>query len=196
MANFGISTVQDACVVLQAPTTRQVGVLYLASSDGSVYKLDLSDAVVTPHRTALGVVHHVAKGERPPSPSALNFTFVNDHVRPAVDNTAYTVEVGTTIRFRYTVNGVECGGAFSGFKVTSVMELMRAVGNELHRVYDKVHDMVEVAAARGVELEEDASRNQVAEAERIHQAELRRKNLSAVNPMIRAKKITKGFGAR
>lgn len=71
---------------------------------------------------------------------------------------------------------------------------MKTLVSEMHRAYDKINDMTETSRARGLDLEEDERTLDLAAMERMQQADLRRRNLSAVNPTVRAKKVAKGFG--
>ena len=199
MTNYGISLNPNRCCLLQPPTGRTPGCLYLVLDDQNVWKLELNDPVITPHRTSLPASAPAPKDKTTsPSVASLNFDFVSEHIRSAIDSNSFALtEVNhPSVEIKYTINGVQCEGTLTGFSPCSPAELVKTVSKELHKTYGKLSDIQDLATSRGIELNIETTTNDIAMVEKIQQAELRRKNLSTVNPTIRAKKVTKGFGSK
>ena len=188
--SFGasISKNQDACVLLQPASAQQSGTLFIVSDLNKVVRLELTETVVSLHRTSLGLEDPLTKGA---SANVLNFTFVNEHLRKAINTNSYAITAESRLNLTYTINAVTAQAELSGFVPCNALDLMRVVTRELHRAYDRMHDMTETAESHGIQLEEPEI--DIATVERMHQAEARRKNLSAVNPNMRAKTVSKGF---
>ena len=193
--HFGASISQKNGLVLQPATGRQPGVIFLVSEPQGCYKLELTDTAFTPHRMALNLAPDTSKNEKEMSSVTLNGLFVNEHMKLAIDKGSFRVHDDLSVTLTYNISGIEYVGLLKGFSQCSFLEMLRGVASEIHRAYDRIHDMIETAANRGLDLKENDT-DEVVEAERIQQAELRRKNLSAVNPMMRAKKVAKGFGSK
>lgn len=204
---FGVSFPKipdETCVLLVPPLGRQVGIMFLVDRI-NVWKLDLNDTVLSEHRNNLGITYEPAKKvSKGPvtSESVLNYEFVHDHMKQAVNALDYTIQVHDhetlSVDLKYTVNHVVCRSSFSGFSPSNVIEIMRNVSRELHRVYESIHDIKEIASAQGIDLTTISGNGakDLSVIEKLQQAELRRANLSSVNPNVRSKKVTKGFGGK
>lgn len=204
---FGVSIPKvpaESCLLLAPPLGRQTGEVFVIHVS-RVWKLELTDDVLSEHRNKLGITYEPAKKVAKPhtnSEAVLNYEFVHDHVKPAVNALDYTIYLSEdgppSVDLKYTVNHVPCRSDLAGFTTTTAIELMKTMSKELHRVYDVVHEMKETASAQGVDLStvNSSAGNHLAVVEKLQQAELRRANLSSVNPNMRSKKVTKGFGSK
>lgn len=196
MATFGISLSGAKSCILQPPSGKNPGALYLVL-DQETWKLELSDQIITPHRTALPVQSASSNSDKSLSVSSVNFEFVTELLRSAIDSNSFTLTNNpASVKIKYTINGVACEGDLSGFAMCHPVEIIKCMAKELNRMYGKVSDIQELATSRGIELSVETTKNEVALVEKIQQAELRRKNLSTINPNLRAKKVTKGFGSK
>lgn len=204
MAQFAVSFQagnegEPVSLVLQAPSARTPATIFLVTDSRGAFRLDLVEHVIAAHRAALPITDHIRKAEKSASTSVLlNFEFVNEYTRAAVSNGSYSVTTtqDPVVSMKYVITGVKCTSDLAGFKRCSIMDLMKTLGSELNRAYDRINDMIETSRARGLDLEEDERTLDFAAMERVQQADKRRKNLSAVNPTVRAKKVAKGFGSK
>ncbi len=204
---FGVSLPKvptDVCVVLAPPLGKQLGSIFIVDRI-KVWKLDLTDSVLSQHRNKLGIPYEPAKkiAKLPtPSEAVLNYEFVHDHMKSSVNTMDYVIEVPDegppSLELKYTVNHVPCKSSFTTFTLSTATELMRTVSKELHRAYDSMHDLRETASAQGIDLTtvNGHGSNDISVIEKLQQADLRRANLSSLNPNARSKKVTKGFGSK
>jgi hypothetical protein len=196
---FGLS-VQSAgrvAVILQPPTDTVKGVVFVMKEE-KCWKLELNDTVVTPHRTLLNIPESVPKGETPPSATIANYTFLNGPVKEAVGKGCFDVmfEDEPTLALRYSICGAEYSGKFEAFIQCTCLEMVKAMTNELNRVYTDVEFMLKDASDQGLTMELKSEKIDPIQAQKIREMNMLRKHVSAANPLVRAKKVQKGFGSK
>ena len=106
---------------------------------------------------------------------------ITPEIKRAIETGKYTVSDSPSV--------CVCGENFLDFVPCTSLHLVQILGSELSRSYGKLHDIIEEAKAQGAVFCE----TKPVSNEKIHSAEIRRKNLSSINPNVRAKKVTKGF---
>ena len=157
--------------------------------------MDLTDRTVTPHRESLSISEPSIKGVSQ-SEAQLNYEFIQGPMKDAINDNKFTVRENRAVSFKYLVGGITCTGELQGFVPSNPLDYAKQLDKELHRVYDRLHDIHEQAYGAGVTLSGEAHEGGPQQVEKIQQAEVKRKNLSVVNPMMRAKKVQKGFGGK
>ena len=197
---FGLSckSTDQLSVILQPPTDVLKGTLFVMN-DERCWKLDLSDSVVTPHRTALKVPENVPKGESAPSATVANYLFVNGALKDAIGKGSYEVRIENdqvTVSPSYLIGGAEFSGSFTTFVPCGSLDAVRCMINELNRVYNDVEILMKEATEQGLTMELKSERVDPIQAQRIKEMNMLRKHVSAANPLVRAKKVQKGFGSK
>jgi hypothetical protein len=185
-------------VVLQPPSDKNKGFLFVVR-DAEVWRLDLTDSLVTQHRINSGIPDKTQKGEAPPSAAVANYTFINDILKDSINRGAYSIEIPADIPFvhcKYIVTGVEYDGLFKEFFRSSHFELLKTAVTELNRIYGDVEGLIKEGADQGLSLELKSEKLDPLKAQKIKEMTLMRKHVSAANPLVRAKKVQKGFGSK
>lgn len=197
---FGLSLLSGdkQGLILQAPTERSKGNLFVLK-DEKAWRLELAESIVNNHRSLVGIPEHVAKGEAPVSSNIANYNFVNEVLKNSVNSGSYTIDFndeGPAVRLKYLFTGVEYTGTLQGFITTSMIDVIKATIVELNRVYNDVEGLLKDAADQGLTLELKSEKIDPLKAQRIKEMSMMRKHVSAANPLVRAKKIQKGFGSK
>ena len=181
--------VADRGLVLQPANGKNPGSLFLVDNLG-VDRIDLTDSVITSLRTELHVPPTDA--EKGMSNSALNYAFVNDIMKAAIESNSYTI-TDNVVTFRFMINGVQYSGSISGFRPSGFIDVLRTLTKELHKQYDSVTDMIKTAREKGIELELESTTTDFDIAEQMRKKQLTAKYFSSVRPGVRSASVKKGF---
>jgi len=207
-SEFGLSVTRDGkfCVILEPPIGRTLGKLLLGNlNNNTAHVLSLTPEVLSDHRSKLGVPEsqQFKQLQSGASANVMNYHFAHEILKPAVNTGSFTIDasdIGTVspqVDFKYIINGITCTASFSLDKITNFPDITKILIGEIHRCYDRMNEMKEIATGHGIDISlNESALTDIATIERVQQAEARRRNLSAVNPTQRAtKKIAKGFGS-
>jgi hypothetical protein len=186
---FGLSVQSENALVLQPAVGRAPGVLFLVSED-QTYRLDLNDAVVTPHRTELNVPSTTSN--QTATSGAMNYAFVNETMKTAIDSNSYSV-ADNCVFFKYMIDGVQYSATLKAFKKTPMVDVMRVMTKEMHKQYDSVNDLIQTAREKGIELESESTVNDFDIAEQMKKKQMTAKYFSSVRPGVRSASTKKGF---
>ena len=197
---FGLSLLSGdkQGLILQPPSEKARGILFIVK-DEQAWKLELTESLVSQHRSHVAIPEQAAKGQEPTPSSVANYNFVNDVLKSSVNSGTYDVEFTDrlpSVKLRYLVVGVEYTGKFEGFVPSSFLDVLKATIVELNRVYSDVEGLIKDASDQGLSLELKSEKLDPLKAQRIKEMSMLRKHVSAANPLVRAKKVQKGFGSK
>ncbi len=190
---LSVQSSNDRAVIFQPPTDKLKACLFAVDRDG-VWKLELSDSLVTQQRKESNIPE--SKGA---DPREVNYNFLNDTLKEAVNRGSYEITFEgdmPTVVLKYTIIGVEYTGSFKGFTRCTFIDLLKAMTVELNRVYSDIDVMLKSGSDQGIALEMKSEKIDPLKAQRIKDMNVLRKHVSAADPTVLKKKVQRGFGSK